>query len=140
MNKAFVILILTASLLVGACTQQTATKPDSGKIRIGFLMDTLKEERWQRDRDLFVNRANELGAEVIVQSADGKDETQIKQAESLLLQGVNVLVVIPHNSEISSTIVDKERMCRCRLSMSRWKCFITDLMRGESFVRGKYEP
>lgn len=83
--------------------------PKSGKLRIGFSMDTLKEERWQKDRDLFVKRAEELGAEVLVQAADGKDETQIKQAESLLLQGVDVLVVIPHNSEVSATIVEKAK-------------------------------
>ena len=82
------------------------SSPKSGKIRIGLLMDSLKEERWQKDRDIFVKRAEELGAEVLVQSADGKDETQLKQAESLLTQGVNVLVVIPHNDEICSTIVD----------------------------------
>ena len=81
-------------------------KPKSGKIRIGVSMDTLKEERWQKDRDLFVKRAEELGAEVLVQSADGKDETQIKQAESLLAQGIDVLVVIPHNAEVAATIVD----------------------------------
>jgi len=69
-------------------------------------MDTLKEERWQKDRDIFVKRAEELGAEVLVQAADGKDETQVKQAESLLTQGIDVLVVIPHNGEVSATIVE----------------------------------
>src|SRR5688500_14885857 len=80
-----------------------ADKNKSGKIRIGLSMDTLKEERWQKDRDLFVRRAKELGAEVLVQAADGKDETQIKQAESLLTQGIDVLVVIPHNAEVAAT-------------------------------------
>lgn len=110
-----IIAIMTFGLMSFACVQSpeggnsTAGKSKTGKIRIGFLMDSLKEERWQKDRDLFVNRANELGAEVIVQSADGKDETQIKQAESLLIQGVDVLVVIPHNSEVSATIVEKAK-------------------------------
>jgi len=72
-------------------------------------MDTLKEERWQKDRDLFVARAEELGAEVLVQSADGNDATQLRQAESLLVQGVDVLVVIPHNAEVAASIVDAAR-------------------------------
>ena len=80
-------------------------KAKSGKIRIGFSMDTLKEERWQKDRDIFVKRAEELGAEVIVQSADGKDDVQLQQVESLLTQGVDVLVVIPHNAEVAASIV-----------------------------------
>lgn len=85
---------------------QTAPTNKTGKIRIGLSMDTLKEERWQKDRDTFVKRAEELGAEVLVQAADGKDETQVKQSESLLTQGIDVLVVIPHNGEVAASIVE----------------------------------
>ena len=84
----------------------TVAEKKTGKIRIGLSMDSLKEERWQKDRDLFVKRAEELGGEVFVQAADGKDETQVKQAESLLTQGIDVLVVIPHNGEIAASIVE----------------------------------
>src|SRR5439155_15403350 len=59
-----------------------------------------------KDRDLFVARAKELGAEVLVQSADGNDATQVRQAESLLTQGIDVLVVIPHNAEVAASIVE----------------------------------
>ena len=84
-----------------------STRPDgSKKIKIGLSMDTLKEERWVKDRDLFVKRAEELGAEVIVQSADGKDETQLKQVENMLTQGIDVLVIIPHNAEVAATMVE----------------------------------
>ncbi len=119
MNKKLQILIASATislvLFAMACVQPTQQTGDngavnktakSGKIRIGLTMDTLKEERWQKDRDIFVKRAEELGAEVLVQAADSKDETQIKQAEALLTQGIDVLVIIPHNAEICSTIVD----------------------------------
>ncbi|NRF95672.1 D-xylose ABC transporter substrate-binding protein [Paenibacillus frigoriresistens] len=82
-------------------------KAKSDKIVIGFSMDTLQEERWQRDRDLFVAEAKKLGAEVNVQVANGDDAKQIAQAENLISQGVNVLVVAPHNAEASAEIVDK---------------------------------
>ena len=64
---------------------------------IGLSLDTLKEERWQRDRDTFVARAKELGAEVIVQSANSDDTRQTRDIESLISRGVDVLVVVPHN-------------------------------------------
>jgi len=38
-----------------------------------FPLDTLKEERWQRDRDNFVKKAADLGVDVKVQSANGDD-------------------------------------------------------------------
>ena len=47
-------------------------------------MDTLKEERWQGDRDLFVSRAKELGADVLVQSANSDDTRQISDVQALI--------------------------------------------------------
>jgi D-xylose transport system substrate-binding protein len=59
-------------------------------------MDTLQqEERWQRDRDLFLERAKELDADVLVEAAERDDARQLQQAESLLERGVQALVVVP---------------------------------------------
>ena len=76
------------------------------KITIGFSMDTLKEERWQRDRDLLVKYAEDHGAKVLVQAANGNDSLQNEQAENLLTQGVDALIVVAHNAETAATIVD----------------------------------
>jgi D-xylose transport system substrate-binding protein len=104
---AFAIAVMVV-VFVSACVEAPSDKStkNSGRIRIGLSMDTLKEERWQHDRDLFVERAKELGADVLVQAADGDDKVQTQQAENLLTQGVNVLVVIPHNGEIAASIVE----------------------------------
>lgn len=105
---ATLVTAVTVISFVSACVEAPSDKSNksSGRIRIGLSMDTLKEERWQRDRDLFVERAEELGADVLVQSADGDDKVQTQQAENLLTQGVNVLVVIPHNGEVAASIVE----------------------------------
>jgi len=78
-------------------------------VRIGFSMDSVQLERWQRDRDLFVQRARQLGVDVLVQSADANDSVQVRQAENLLTQGVDVLVVVPHNGEIAASIVESAK-------------------------------
>jgi D-xylose transport system substrate-binding protein len=75
-------------------------------LTIGLSLDTLREERWQRDRDMFVARAEELGARVLVQAANNNEAVQNAQAENLLTQGVDVLVVAPHNSQTAATIVE----------------------------------
>jgi len=105
--------VLTLALgLSAACSRPAAEKPGATpapgarKIRLGFSMDTLKEERWHRDRDLLVKRANELGAEVLVQAANGNDALQNSQAENMLTQGVDVLLVAPHNGKSAAVIVD----------------------------------
>jgi D-xylose transport system substrate-binding protein len=86
----------------GGAAPGSAGKP----ITIGFSMDTLKEERWQRDRDLLVKYAEDHGAKVLVQAANGNDALQNSQAENLLTQGVDVLIVVAHNAETAATIVD----------------------------------
>ncbi|HEV2802029.1 MAG TPA: substrate-binding domain-containing protein [Pyrinomonadaceae bacterium] len=117
-RKLFILPVMLLSLLLAAaCTTggdggggnagtPRAKKGPNDKIFIGFLMDTLKEERWQRDKDLVEKRARELGAQLSVQVANGDDNLQIKQAENLLSQKVDVLIVAPHNGELAKTIVE----------------------------------
>lgn len=114
-SAALIAGIIMLALIGGACvsgTQPTSTgstrkpKGPNEPISIGFSMDTLKEERWQRDKDLVEKRCKELGMEVNVQVANGDDSLQIKQAENLLTQGVDVLIVAPHNGEIAAAIVE----------------------------------
>lgn len=111
-HRLLSFLIITLGFFAASCAQSpeqsvtTTTQNKTGKIRIGFLMDSLQQERWQKDRDVFIRRAEELGAEVLLQTADGKDEVQIRQAESLLTQGVDVLVLVPHNAEVAGQIVE----------------------------------
>jgi len=88
------------------CVLAGCSGKKAAKFKIGLSLDTLKEERWQTDRDVFTARAAELGAEVLVQSANSDDSLQNSQAENLLTQGVNVLVVVPHNGKTSAVIVD----------------------------------
>jgi len=78
----------------------------SGPVRIGFSMDTLKEERWQRDKALVEQRCQEVGAQCEVQVANGDDAVQTKQADNLLTKGVDVLIVAPHNGQVAASIVE----------------------------------
>ena len=116
MQRGILLLCITVmALLAGGCvsgTQQStnggARKPKGPNepIRIGFSMDTLKEERWQKDKDLVEKHCKEIGAELNVQVANGSDSEQIKQAENMLTQGIDVLIVAPHNGEIAASIVE----------------------------------
>jgi D-xylose transport system substrate-binding protein len=69
-------------------------------------MDSLAPERWQTDLDIFQKRAKELGAEVLVETAEGDDELQFKQAQKLLDAGIKVLVLVPHNTDTAARIVN----------------------------------
>ena len=75
-------------------------------VKIGLSMDSLRVERWRKDRDIFKKRAEALGAEVIVQHADGDARRQNEQAENMITQGVDVLVVIPKDGVAAAQIVE----------------------------------
>ena len=102
---------LATVLLANACVkspEQGARRgaKSGGPVRIGFSMDTLKEERWQRDKALVEQRCKEVGAICEVLVADGSDATQVNQAESFLTKGFDVLIVAPHNGQIAASIVE----------------------------------
>ncbi len=107
-SSAFVIGIYSVLMIAcGGSSPQRAQSQQAPKILVGLLMDTMEEgERWTRDRDLFVERAKQLGAEVLVESAGRDDAKQLQQAESLLDRNVKALVVVPHSSEAAGTIVE----------------------------------
>ena len=87
--------------------ESDGAKSSDRKIKIGFSMDTLLEERWQKDRTLFKEAVENLGAQVKIMAANGDDMEQISQAESLISQGVDLLVVVPHNAEAAAAIANK---------------------------------
>lgn len=99
-------LILFAGLIL-AEGQITSSFAQKETVIIGFSMSSLRIERWQKDRDFFVEKARQLGAEVNVLSANNNAGIQLSQAENLILQGVDVLVVVPQDAEMAAAIVEK---------------------------------
>jgi D-xylose transport system substrate-binding protein len=114
------LIFVTLFMFLAACEGYISPKPiesrepkkepisqDEDRIKIGFSMDTLEEERWPRDRDLFKEAVEALGAEVVIREAKGDDALQIVQAERLISEGIDLLVIVPHNAEAVATIVNK---------------------------------
>src|SRR5262249_55858405 len=98
---ALVLLILCFAFGIGVQASFAAKKP-----KIGFLVDSLKIERWQTDFDSFQRRAKEFGGEVVRQDADGSDALNLNQAKNLLDAHVKALVIFPHDREKAVRIVE----------------------------------
>ena len=91
------IMALSLLLCAGCNTPEKkevtpTTKSDS--LLIGLSFDSFVIERWTRDRDVFVSTANNLGAEVNVQSAGGDVEKQIAHIKYFIEIGVDAIVII----------------------------------------------
>ena len=99
MMKKIIALITILSLILCAGCNTPEHKEDTPTTKnevctIGLSFDSFVIERWTRDRDVFVSTANELGAEVNVQSAGGDVTKQIEHIKYFIEIGVDAIVII----------------------------------------------
>ena len=115
--KLRLLFLLIASALAINCTgpaQNTGStgsnRPDGSKrLKIGFAMDTLKEERWVRDRDAFEAHCKKMDVECVITVADNRAEKQANDVDNLLTQGVDALVIAPSNATQAASMVEKAK-------------------------------
>lgn len=94
------IIVLVLAVSFSGCSSL-----EKKKLKIGFSMDTYTQERWQKDGDFFKQKVEELGGEVIMFYANGNEQLQNEQVETILSKGVDVLVIVPHNSKSAALAV-----------------------------------
>lgn len=107
-------ILLCLTLILAACGSTDNKKDASAaqeeeKIQIGMSFDSFVIERWQRDRDVFVSTAKELGAEVNVQNANGDLEEQKKQIDYFIKKGMDVIVIVCIDSDGLKDSVNKAK-------------------------------
>lgn len=111
----YITLILLAMFFTftGCSSKIAETKTDEVKLsdnpQIGLSLDSYIIERWERDRDVFVATAKELGADINVQSANGDIELQISQIEYFIEKKVDVIVVVAIDSDRLTEVVNKAK-------------------------------
>ncbi len=101
MSMKFALLVALTSLCVFSKNEVLAAAP----VKIGFVLSTLQEERYQKDQKYFMDEAKKLGFTAVVVSADNNPQTQAAKVENLLSQGVKALVIQPVNSEAAANLV-----------------------------------
>src|ERR1700724_2435212 len=75
------------------------------KVKIGFLLKTMQEERYQRDKAAFLAKAKALGAEVIFDSANNDEQTQLAAFENMLSRGAQAIVLQPVHTGTAGSMV-----------------------------------
>ena len=112
--KSFLrICTLLLLILLASCSKKektTAARQPSPApaptLTIGFSIDTLAIERWQRDMNVFINKVKELGADVIVQNAGNSIEEQNRQL-MYLMERTDAIVVLPKDASSITESVQK---------------------------------
>jgi D-xylose transport system substrate-binding protein len=98
--KPVFLVGLVLMVLVFSCTP-------GNDLKVGLLMDDYVQERWHKDQDLFIQKVEELGGEVLVESSRGDENLQLELAKKLLNQGIKVLVVVPSHAEDTYKIINE---------------------------------
>ena len=115
--KRVILLTLLSLIYLTACSKSAVDKPEQAQSPekliantdqqyVGFAIDTLREERWYRDKGAFEEKIQELGGRVKTLAANGDQKVQIEQAKLLIKEGVDVLVVVPTHANGASEIVE----------------------------------
>ena len=86
--------------------ERLAVTNEEERVKIGFSLGTLKEERWFKDRDILMSKVQSYGAEIYVHNANNDDLDQIKQVKSLINEGIDVLILVPNDMQKASQAVN----------------------------------
>lgn len=118
MIKTKLLVALIAALFIAGCVSApdpggansgTSSVPSDGKVKIGFAMATLEEERWVRDKEAFEAHCKKMNVECVVTVANKSAEKQANDVDTLLTQGINVLIIAPHDATQAALMVDKAK-------------------------------
>ncbi|MGI8556513.1 MAG: substrate-binding domain-containing protein, partial [Pyrinomonadaceae bacterium] len=113
-NLLFLMFVFALAAISGCVNApkeggSSAASDPNKKIKIGFAIATLKEERWARDKEAFEAHCKEMNAECVVTVADNKADKQANDVDNLLTQGINVLVIAPHDATQAASMVEKAK-------------------------------
>lgn len=96
------------SLLV-ALAFFAASLPAFAGPKIGFILSTMQEERYKRDKAVFEETIKRLGGEVLFASAENNEQTQARHVDNLLTKGVKALVIQPVNGDAAAGLVKQAK-------------------------------
>ncbi len=100
-----VFLTMFAMCLISLFPLGGARKAKAQDMKIGFILKTMQEERYQTDKSLFIARAEASGAQVLFDSSSNDELTQLRQVEKMLDEGIQLLVLQPVNTGTAGNLV-----------------------------------
>ena len=98
MKNSWLAQIVFSSLLLGAPSVRAE------EFKIGFVLSTFQEERYQKDKKFFAEEGRRLGFMPIMVSAENNPQTQLSKVTNLIDMGVKVLVIQPVSAKAANLV------------------------------------
>ncbi len=105
MKKIVVVSLAVLFMFSYGCGSDKTFGNEDNVLKIGFIYETMTVERWLRDRDIFVAKAENLGAQVIVKDAYEDSDRQKEIGMEMINQGVKVLVIVAYDKDSLKDLV-----------------------------------
>jgi ribose transport system permease protein len=102
-----VLVAAAAALAVVTRGAPASATTKNGKTPVAFLLSTLQEERYQKDKRYFEAKATSLGLAPFTLAADNDNGKQLAQLEDALARGAKIIVVQPTDSVAAASYVER---------------------------------
>ena len=115
MNRKHLILlvsILMATILImgfTGCSKDEKEKDEIVKLSVGVVLPTRDEPRWIQDETRFKNALEEAGYDVKILFSQGSSAMEKANVESLIAQGIKVLIIAPQDGSASANVAKYAR-------------------------------
>ncbi len=113
MRSLFVLAtLMVASLVLSACVVQTPAEPAApaeAKFSVGVVLPTKDEPRWIQDETRFRDAFQKAGYDVQILFSQGDSAKEKANVESLINQGVKVIIICPHDATAAAAAAAEAR-------------------------------
>jgi putative multiple sugar transport system substrate-binding protein len=116
-NVFSIFMVLAVFAGLAGCSSATTTTtsatattaPNTTALSLGVILPTKSEPRWIQDQTRFQDALKAAGYNVQVLFSEGSSATEKTNVESLLTQGIKVLVICPQDSAAAAAAVEEAK-------------------------------
>jgi D-xylose transport system substrate-binding protein len=83
-----------------------AAEKGSRRLKVGVSLP-IREERWVKDKLTMLAEAKKRNIDLLVQISENDPQKQLSQCETMIAQGIKVLIVAPNDAAAAAAIVDR---------------------------------
>jgi len=101
-------MLVLASMLLSACGP-SATPTATAALKVGVILPTKNEPRWIQDETRFKDAFTQAGYDVQILFSDGDSAKEKANVESLISQGVKVIIFTPQDGTAAAAAAQEAR-------------------------------
>jgi len=111
---ALVAILFVAAMLLSACGETPTAAPEAtevptAELSVGVVLPTKNEPRWIQDETRFNDAFAAAGYDVQILFSDGDSAKERSNVQSLISQGVKVIVICPHDATAAAAAAAEAR-------------------------------